>query len=250
MKKIVISSALVLSLVTTSSVSAFAVGRDYNQDYNNSQVEVLKDSEGNEYKVEIIKDNKLERTVRITTENSTIEATYDKMKNILKFDEDGVITEINLEQEEVSEEKDSSEKIRAKRATSDRERIESTSVAYYDYYYKIYEYKDGSLYWDIGNGKKGKYIKQTKKNKNDLYNYQDQLDELLRREAVLALSSAGAVAAAKQAISSARASWPEEKILASFAALGFAGWAGSNLLDIFLQERKVKRAFRDAHDSE
>ncbi|AKF95446.1 hypothetical protein NW801_14295 [Brevibacillus laterosporus] len=57
-----------------------------------------------------------------------------------------------------------------------------------------------------------------RKNKNDLYNYQDQLDELLRREAALALSS--------------------------------AGWAGSNLLDIYLQERKVKRAFRDAYDSE
>ncbi|WP_181021797.1 hypothetical protein [Brevibacillus laterosporus] len=48
----------------------------------------------------------------------------------------------------------------------------------------------------------------------------------------------------KIVLSSAKSSWPDQKILATFAALGFAGWAGSNLLDIFLQERKVKRAQR------
>ncbi|MBG9774229.1 hypothetical protein ABD71_14625 [Brevibacillus laterosporus] len=248
MKKIVLSSALVLSLVTTSSISAFAADQDYKQDYNYSQVEVIMDAEGNEYKIEIIKDDKHERTVRITSENNTVEAIYDKMNNILKFDEEGVVSEISLEQEELSEDETSSEKIRSKRS-DDRELLESASVVHYPYYYKVYEYDDGKKYWDFGNGKKGRFIKQTKSNKSDLYNYQDQVDELLRRETMLALSSAGAIATATYALKSARANWSEEKILASFAALGFVGWAGTNMFDIYMQERKVKRAFRDAYDS-
>ncbi|WP_231929181.1 geobacillin-26 family protein [Brevibacillus sp. SKDU10] len=80
MKKVILSSALVLSVMASSSIPVFAL------DESNQivEAETIEDSQGNKYKIEILEDNDSLRVVRVESENRITEAAYDKMNHTVR----------------------------------------------------------------------------------------------------------------------------------------------------------------------
>ncbi|NKQ20715.1 geobacillin-26 family protein [Brevibacillus laterosporus] len=233
MKKVILSSALVLSVMASSSIPVFAM------DESNQivEAETLEDSQGNKYKIEILEDNDSERVVRVESKNGITEATYDKMNHTIEFDEDGTLTEVSIAdpEEQIKKEKD-----RQKRSAKDI--VRSAHEKYYGYYYVI-DKSRGKKYWDVGNGKEGTYVKQTSSNKADLFDYEDKVLDLIKAEATFVATSTVSLSALMASVKGIKSGWGADRMIAFFAGAGFGMTVAVNAADMVIIERKVARAF-------
>lgn len=237
MKKVILSSALVLSLIASSSIPAFAM----NESNQIVEAENLEDSQGNKYKIEILEDNDSVRVVRVESENGIIKATYDKMNNTVEFDENGTITQVSIadSDKQVEKEKQKQSKMAAF-AKKDIDR--KAHEPYYGYYYVV-DKSGGKRYWDVGNGKEGTYVKQTSSNRDDLFDYEDKVLDLIKAEGTLIANSTVSASAFMASVKGIKSGWGVDRIIALFASAGFGMAAAVNAADVVIIERKAARAF-------
>ncbi len=114
--------------------------------------------------------------VQVIGENGTSEVRYNKKDEILELNENGDITAIDLKaQDETIDKKGDFQTLAS---TTLREAREYA----YGYYYKVSLHGGRDQYWDVGNGKGGKYIKQTSKNSSKLEDFEDIVDTLIGSE--------------------------------------------------------------------
>ncbi|TPG73320.1 hypothetical protein EEL32_10335 [Brevibacillus laterosporus] len=237
MKKVILSSALVLSLIASSSVPAFAM----NESNQIVEAETLEDSQGNKYKIEILEDNDSVRVVRVESENGVTKATYDKMNHTIEFDEDGTITQVSIadSDEQVEKEKQKQSKMAA---FAKKDIVREAHEKYYGYYYVI-DKSGSNRYWDVGNGKEGTYKKQTSSNKDDLFDYEDKVDELIKAEALFVVNGTISVSSFMASFKGVKSGWGADRIIAFLSSAGFGMAAAINGADVVLAERKAARAF-------
>ncbi|QDX93622.1 hypothetical protein EEL30_15750 [Brevibacillus laterosporus] len=242
MKKVILSSALVLSLIASSSIPAFAM----NESNQIVEAENLEDSQGNKYRIEILEDNDSVRIVRVESENGIIEATYDKMNHTIEFDEDGTITQVSIadSDEQVEKEKQKQSKIAA---FAEKNIVRQSHEQYYGYYYVI-DKSGSNRYWDVGNGKKGTYVKQTSVNQDDLFDFEDKVDELIKAEALLVVNTTVSGSAFMASVKDIKSGWGADRLIAFFAGAGFGMAAAVNAADVVLAEKKAARAFDNIMD--
>ncbi|AYK08831.1 geobacillin-26 family protein [Brevibacillus laterosporus] len=233
MKKVILSSALVLSVIASSSIPVFAL------DESNQivETETIEDSQGNKYKIEILEDNDSLRVVRVESENGISVATYDKMNHTVEFDEDGIKTQVSIAESEKQVKK---EKDRQKRSAKNI--VREARDLWYDYYYVI-DKSGGKRYWDVGNGKEGTYVKQTSSNRADLVDFEDKVLDLIKAETAFVTNSTVSAGAFIASVKGIRSGWGEDRLIAFFASAGFGMAAAINGADVVLIERKTARAF-------
>ncbi|MDN9011553.1 geobacillin-26 family protein [Brevibacillus laterosporus] len=218
--------------MASSSIPVFAL------DESNQIVEAatIEDSQGNKYKIEILEDNDSLRVVRVESENGITEATYDQMNHTIEFDEDGIKTQVSIEdpEEQVQKEKD-----RQKRSTKNI--VREAQDMYFGYYYVI-DKSGGKKYWDVGNIKRGTYVKQTSRNKADLFDFEDKVLDLIKAETAFVANSTVSTAAFMASVKGIKSGWGEDRMIAFFASAGFGMAAAINAADVVLIERKTARA--------
>ncbi|WP_366951096.1 geobacillin-26 family protein [Brevibacillus laterosporus] len=193
--------------------------------------------------MEILEDNDSLRVVRVESENGITEATYDKMNHTIEFD-DGIKTQVSIEdpEEQVQKEKD-----RQKRSTKNI--VREAQDMYFGYYYVI-DKSGGKKYWDVGNGKRGTYVKQTSRNKADLFHYEDKVDELLKAETLFAVNTTVSASSFIASVKGIKSSWGADRMVAFLTGAGFGMAAAVNGADVILAERKAARAFDVIMDGE
>ncbi|OAJ75112.1 hypothetical protein AYJ08_05700 [Brevibacillus sp. SKDU10] len=243
MKKVNLSSALVLSVLASSSMPAFAI----NESNQMVEAETLVDSQGNRYKIEILEDND---SVRVESENGIIEATDDKMNYTIEFNEDGTITQVSLADSAEQVKKEKHKQKQSKMAAfAKKDIVRESHEKSYGYYYVID--KSGSKkYWDVGNGKEGIYVKQTSSNKDDLFHYEDKVNELVKAEALLVVNTSISFSAFLASAKGIKSGWGADSMIAFFGGAGFGLAAAVNAADVVLAERKAAHAFDIIMDGE
>ncbi|AIG26214.1 hypothetical protein EGH10_18035 [Brevibacillus laterosporus] len=227
MKKVILSSALVLSVLSSSSIPAFAI----NESNQMVEAETLEDSQGNRYKIEILEDNDSE------------------MNHIMEFD-DSTITQVSIADSEEQVKKEKHKQKQSKMAAFvKKDIVREAHEKYYGYFYVID--KSGSKkYWDIGNGKEGTYVKQTSSNKVDLFHYEDKVDELMKAEALLVVNSTVSAASFMASTKGIKSGWGADSMIAFFVGAGFGLAAAVNATDVVIAERKAARAFDSIMEGE
>ncbi|CCF14227.1 hypothetical protein BLGI_2153 [Brevibacillus laterosporus GI-9] len=242
MKKVILSSALVLSVLSSSSIPAFAI----NESNQMVEAETLEDSQGNRYKIEILEDND---SVRVESENGIIEATDDKMNHTIEFD-DSTITQVSIADSEEQVKKEKHKQKQSKMAAFAKKAIvREAHEKYYGYYYVI-DKSGCKKYWDIGNGKEGTYVKQTASNKVDLFHYEDKVDELMKAEALLVVNSTVSATSFMASTKGIKSGWGADSMIAFFVGAGFGLAAAVNAADVVIAERKAARAFDSIMEGE
>ncbi|MDN9008873.1 geobacillin-26 family protein [Brevibacillus laterosporus] len=130
MKKVILSSALVLSVLSSSSIPAFAI----NEPNQMVEAKTLEDSQGNRYKIGILEDND---SVRAESENGIIEATDDKMNHTIESD-DSTIIQVSIADsaEQVKKEKQMQKQPKIA-AFAKKDIVQESHEKYYGFYYVI-----------------------------------------------------------------------------------------------------------------
>lgn len=246
MKKVILSSALVLSVLASSSIPAFAI----NESNQMVEAETLGDSQRNRDKIGILEDSGSVRVVRVESENGINEATYDKVNHTIEFDEDGTVTQVSIADSAEQVKKEKYKQKQSKMAAfAKKDIVREAHEPYFGYYYVI-DKSGGKKYWDVGNGKEGTYVKQTSSNKDDLFHYEDKVNELMKAEALLVVNTSISFSAFLASAKGIKSGWGADSMIAFFAGAGFGLVAAVNATDVVLAERKAAHAFDSIMDGE
>ncbi len=235
MKKVIISSALVLTLLTTSSVPSFASG--ILTQHTNSQVIESLSIDGVEYKIEVLEDGKEVRKVKVSSENEEIIAVFWKKTGTVKLEKDGKVSWIIMS--ENNKKGKNTQKI-STTATI----IGKANDPIWGAYYKISKESDGTYYWDCGNGEGGVYLKQTSNNKAELYEFKGAIDGLVSKEAEFAAYVGTAAASYYAAIKSADG-LSSAKIIAYLTSIGMGLSAAKVAVEIIANHANVELQYSD-----